>query len=328
MGHQDAYQIGIEAYGDASVLRTFSLAVPPPAAGEVQIRQTAVGVNYVDIYFRQGLHRLPQLPGVLGVEAAGVVTALGAGVHGLQIGERVAYGGLPNGAYTNLRNLPVEQVLRLPAGVSDETAAAALLRGVTTYMVLHRVREIKAGDTVLVHAAAGGLGLIVVQWAKALGARVIGTVGTAQKAALARAHGLDEAVLYREEDFVAAARAFGGGAGVDFAVDGIGGQTLRRTLDAVKPFGSVASLGQVAGAIAPIAVEEIGPARSIALARPSVLRLMRDADQYRMAAQQVFERIEAGLRIEVGERLPLERASDAHRKMEAGQTTGSVLLIP
>jgi NADPH2:quinone reductase len=328
MGQQDAYQIGIEAYGGVDVLRTFSHRVPPPAAGEVQIRQTAVGVNFVDIYFRAGLHRLPQLPGVLGVEAAGVVAALGAGVSGLQVGERVAYAGLPAGSYTNLRNVPMERVVRVPAAVSHETAAAALVRGMTTYMLLHRVREIKAGDTVLVHAAAGGLGLILVQWAKALGARVIGTVGTPDKAALAKAHGLDEAVLYRDADFVEAVRAFGGGAGVDYAIDGIGGDTLRRTLGAIKPFGMVASIGQVAGAIEPITLDELGPARSIGLARPSVLGMMRDAGQYRLAAQMVFERLAAGLRVEVGERLPLERAADAHRRLEAGQTTGSVILIP
>ncbi|SDH89475.1 quinone oxidoreductase family protein [Paraburkholderia phenazinium] len=329
MGQKNACQIGIEAYGDASALRMFEQEVPPPAPGEVQIRQSAVGVNFVDIYFRSGLHRLPQLPGVLGVEAAGVVAALGAGVSGWQVGERVAYAGLPSGSYTNLRNVPAQSLVRLPSAVSEETAAAALLRGATSYMLLHRVRETKPGDTVLVHAAAGGLGLILVQWAKALGARVIGTVGTPAKAALARAHGLDQAVLYRDEDFVEAAREFGGGAGVDFAVDGIGGATLRRTLGAVKPFGMVASIGAAEGAIEPIALDEIGPARSIALARPSVLGMIkRDIGAYQLAAQQVFERIEAGLHVEVGERLPLNEAAQAHRQMESGQTTGSVILIP
>jgi NADPH:quinone reductase len=329
LGQQSAYQIGIESYGDASALRRFALDVPPPAAGEVQIRQTAVGVNFVDIYFRAGLHRLPQLPGVLGAEAAGVVAALGAGVSGWQVGERVAYAGQPMGSYTSLRNVPAQRLLRLPAAVSEETAAAALLRGATSYMLLHRVREIKPGDTVLVHAAAGGLGLILVQWAKALGARVIGTVGTPAKAALARAHGLDQAVLYRDEDFVEAAREFSGAAGVDFAVDGIGGATLRRTLGAVKPFGVVASIGEAEGSIEPVTLDEIGPARSIALARPSVLgMMMRDIGAYHLAAQQVFARIEAGLHVEVGERLPLNEAAQAHRRLETGQTTGSVILIP
>lgn len=328
MGQQNVYQIGIEAYGDASALRRFAHEVPPPAPGEVQIRQTAVGVNFVDIYFRAGLHRLPQLPGVLGVEAAGMVAALGAGVSGWQVGERVVYAGLPSGSYASLRNLPAERLVRVPDSVSEETAAAALLRGATAYMLLHRVRDIKPGDTVLVHAAAGGLGLIVVQWAKALGARVIGTVGTPAKAALARAHGLDQAVLYREEDFVEAAREFGGGVGVDFAVDGIGGATLRRTLGAVRPFGVVASIGAAEGAIEAITLDEIGPARSIALARPSVLGMMRDIGAYRLAAQQVFDRIAAGLHVEVGERLPLVDAAQVHRRLETGQTTGSVILIP
>lgn len=328
MGQQDAYQIGIDSYGSADALRTFSRAVPPPAPGEVQIRQTAVGVNFVDIYFRTGLHRLPELPAVLGVEAAGIVEAVGADVIDVAVGQRVAYAGLPTGSYTNLRNLPVERVLRLPDGLSNETAAAGLVRGVTTWMLLHRVREIKAGDTVFVHAAAGGLGLIVVQWAKALGARVIGTVGTAQKAALAKAYGLDQAVLYRSEDFVEAVRAFGGGAGVDLAIDGIGGDTLRRTLGVVKPFGVVASIGQVAGPVEALPIEELGPARSIALARPSVIGLMRDTTQYRAAAQIVLGKLADELNVQAGTRLPLERAAEAHRLMETGRTTGSVILIP
>ena len=328
MGQQDAYQIGIDGYGSADALRTFSRAVPPPAAGEVQIRQTAVGVNFVDIYFRTGLHRLPELPGVLGVEAAGVVEAIGAGVREVEVGQRIAYAGLPTGSYTNLRNLPVERVLPLPDTVSDETAAAGLVRGVTAYMLLHRVRQIKAGDTVFIHAAAGGLGLVVVQWAKTLGARVVGTVGSAEKAALAKSYGLDEAVLYRDHDFVEAVRNFGGGAGVDLAIDGIGGDTLKRTLGVVKPFGVVASIGQVAGPVEPIALEELGPARSIALARPSVVGLMRDTAQYRAAARIVLDRLAGGLKAEVGTRLPLARAAEAHRLMETGRTTGSVILIP
>ncbi|QDQ81403.1 quinone oxidoreductase family protein [Paraburkholderia megapolitana] len=328
MGQRDAYQIGFEAYGDAGVLRMFSNPVPAPAAGEVQIRQTAVGVNFVDVYFRSGLYRLPQLPAVPGVEAAGVVEAVGLGVDGIQTGQRVVYGGMPPGSYTNLRNLPADRVLPVPDGISYETAAAALLRGVTSWMLLRRVRELKPGDTLLVHAAAGGLGLILVQWAKSLGARVIGTVGSREKAALALAHGLDQAVLYRDEDFVEAAREFGGGAGVDYAVDGIGGDTLRRTLGAVKPFGMVASVGQVAGEAAPVSLDELGPARSIALARPSVLGLMRDTVQYQRAARETLDRVAGGLHVEIGERLALQRAADAHRRMETGATTGSVILIP
>ncbi|TDN63524.1 quinone oxidoreductase [Paraburkholderia sp. BL10I2N1] len=328
MGQQGAYQIGIDNYGGADALRVFSRAVPPPAPGEVQIRQTAVGVNFVDIYFRTGLHRLPELPGVLGVEAAGVVQAVGADVTDVVAGQRVAYAGLPTGSYTNLRNLPVERVLRLPDRVPDETAAGGLVRGVTAWMLLHRVREIKAGDTVFVHAAAGGLGLIVVQWAKALGARVIGTVRTPEKAALATAHGLDQAVLYRNEDYVEAVRAFGGGAGVDLAIDGIGGDTLKRTLGVVKPFGVVASIGQVAGPVDAISIDELGPARSIALARPSVIGLMRDSHQYRAAAQIVLGKLADGLKVETGTRLPLERAAEAHTLMETGGTKGSVILMP
>ncbi|MFP3505695.1 quinone oxidoreductase family protein [Burkholderia sp. SIMBA_062] len=326
-----ATRIGIDRYGDAGVLRRVDAPVGPPGAGEVRIRQTAVGVNFVDIYFRTGAHPLPALPDALGVEAAGVVDAVGPGVTALVPGQRVAYAGLPTGSYASLRTLPAERVVPVPDGVSDDAAAAGLLKGITVYMLLHRVRQIGAGDTVLVHAAAGGVGLLATQWARALGARVIGTVGSAAKAALVRAHGAEAVVDYREEDFVAAARAFGGGAGVDYAIDGIGGDVLTRTLGVVRPFGMVASIGQVAaiGARQTIDLDELGPARSIALARPSVLGFIaRDVAGYREAARATLERLAHGMHVEIGARLPLERAADAHRLLESRQTTGAVVLVP
>ncbi|CAG9260611.1 Quinone oxidoreductase [Burkholderia diffusa] len=326
-----ATRIGIDRYGDAGVLRRFDAPVVPPGAGEVRIRQTAVGVNFVDIYFRTGAHPLPALPDALGVEAAGVVDAVGPGVTGLVPGQRVAYAGLPTGSYASVRTLPAERVVPVPDGVSDDAVAAGLLKGITVYMLLHRVRQVAAGDTVLVHAAAGGVGLLATQWARALGARVIGTVGSAAKAALARARGAEVVVDYREADFVAAARAFGGGAGVDYAIDGIGGDVLTRTLGAVRPFGMVASIGQVAaiGTRQTIDLDELGPARSIALARPSVLGFIaRDVAGYREAAHATLERFAGGMHVEIGARLPLEQAADAHRLLESRQTTGGVVLVP
>ncbi|AOJ78411.1 quinone oxidoreductase family protein [Burkholderia ubonensis] len=328
---ETAIRIGIDRHGDAGVLRRVEAHVAPPGAGEVRIRQTAVGVNFVDIYFRSGAHPLPALPGVLGVEAAGVIDAVGPGVDAVVAGQRVAYAGLPTGSYASLRTLPAERVVPVPDGVSDETVAGGLLKGITVYMLLHRVRQVAAGDSVLVHAAAGGVGLLVTQWASALGARVIGTVGSAAKAALVRACGAEAVVAYRDDDFVAAARAFGGGAGVDYAIDGIGGDVLTRTLGAVRPFGMVASIGQVAavGARQTIDLDELGPARSIALARPSVLGFIaRDVAGYREAARVTLERLAGGMRVEIGARLPLGQAADAHRMLEARATTGAVVLVP
>ncbi|WP_322066806.1 quinone oxidoreductase family protein [Burkholderia ubonensis] len=326
-----ACQIGIDRHGDAGVLHRVEAPVAPPGAGEVRIRQTAVGVNFVDIYFRSGAHPLPALPGVLGVEAAGVIDAVGPGVTGLEPGQRVAYAGLPTGSYATARTLPAARVLPIPDGVSDDAAAAGLLKGITAYMLLHKVRTVGAGDSVLVHAAAGGVGLLVTQWASALGARVIGTVGSAAKAALVLARGAEAVVAYRDDDFVAAARAFGGGAGVDYAIDGIGGDVLTRTLGAVRPFGMVASIGQVAavGARQTIDLDELGPARSIALARPSVLGFIaRDVDSYREAARVTLERLAGGMHVEIGARMPLGQAADAHRMLEARATTGAVVLVP
>ncbi|MRH00117.1 zinc-binding dehydrogenase [Xanthomonas sontii] len=326
-----ALRIGIDRYGDADVLRRLDAPVAAPGPGEVRIRQTAIGVNFVDIYFRSGAHALPHLPAALGIEAAGMIDAVGADVRTLTPGQRVAYAGLPNGSYASLRTLPAARVLPLPDALSDEAAAAGLLKGITVHMLLHRVRQVAAGDTVLVHAAAGGLGLLATQWARALGARVIGTVGSAAKAELARRHGAEAVVEYRQEDFVAAARAFGGGDGVDYAIDGIGGEVLTRTLGAVRPFGLVASIGQVAavGARHCVDLDDLGPARSIALARPSVLGFIaRDLDGYRAAAQATLQRLADGLQVEIGARLPLERAADAHRLLESRTSTGAIVLLP
>jgi NADPH2:quinone reductase len=326
----NAIRIGIDRYGDAGVLRRVDAPVAPPGAGEVRIRQTAIGVNFVDIYFRTGAHALPALPDALGVEAAGVIDAVGPGVTELVPGQRVAYAGMPTGSYASLRTMPAERVLPIPDGLSDEAAAAGLLKGITVYMLLHRVRQVGAGDTVLVHAAAGGVGLLATQWARALGARVIGTVGSAAKAALVRAHGAEAVVDYREADFVAAARAFGGGAGVDYAIDGIGGDVLTRTLGAIRPFGMVASIGQVAaiGTRQTFDLDELGPARSIALARPSVLGFIaRDVGAYRDAARATLDRLAGGMHVEIGARLPLEQAADAHRLLESRATTGGVVLL-
>ncbi|MDA8092489.1 MAG: quinone oxidoreductase [Betaproteobacteria bacterium] len=323
-----ALQVMIEAYGDASRLRLQEAPLAPPAAGEVRIRHTAIGVNFVDIYHRTGVYPLPALPAVLGVEAAGVVEAVGPGVDPSYGGQRVAYAGLPVGSYASARNIPANSVLALPEDIEDDAIASLLLRGMTAHMLFSCVYRVQAGDTILVHAAAGGLGLVLVQWAKALGARVIGTVGSAAKAEFARQQGLDEAVLYREQDFVAAVQRLTAGRGVDFAIDGIGGQILKRTLEAIRPFGTIASIGQVAGEPGPIDLSLLGPARSVALARPSVFRFMSDSARYREGARATIERLRSGLKANVEMVLPLGQAGEAQRRLEAGETSGTMLLRP
>jgi len=314
--------------GNADRLSLEQAFLPPPAAGEIRVQHTAIGVNFVDIYHRTGLYALPGLPATLGVEAAGVVEALGPGVRDLLVGQRIAYAGPPVGSYCTARNLPADKAVALPDEIADDTIAALLLRGITAHMLFAHVRPLQAGETVLVHAAAGGLGLVLVQWAKALGARVIGTVSSPAKADLALSHGLDQAILYREQSFVEAVRDLTDGRGVDYAIDGIGGQTLIDTLGTVRPYGMVASVGQVAGDSGPLDLSLLGPARSIAFARPGVFRFMSDPQRYREGVAATLARLKGGLRARVGEVLPLADAAEAHRRLESGQSAGAILLRP
>jgi NADPH2:quinone reductase len=321
-------KIAMTAIGGVEVLKPVRADLPPPSAGEVRLRQTAIGVNFVDIYQRIGLYPVPALPAVLGVEGAGIVEAVGADVTMLRSGDRVAYAGLPLGGYAEARNLPANRLVRLPDSVDDHIAAAAMLRGVTAHMLLYRVYPVRPGMVVLVHAAAGGLGLILTQWAKRLGATVIGTVGSHAKAELAVSHGLDHALLYRETDFVAEVRRLTDGAGVDVAYDGVGGETLTRTLDAMKPFGMIASVGQASGTLPAIALGELGPRRSLSIARPSSFAYANDPKSYALAATGLFEELGRGLKIKIGIELPLVEAAKAQAQLEMGATVGSILLRP
>ncbi len=324
-------QIRLHAPGDADALRVESVPVPAPGKGELRLRHTAIGVNFADVYHRTGRYALPTLPSTLGVEGVGVIESVGPGVSGLRAGQRVAYAGLPVGAYAQWRLLPAERAILLPeasAALSDEIVAATLLRGITAHMLFTQVRTLRPGDTVLVHGAAGGLGLILVQWAKALGARVIGTVSSQVKAALACSRGLDRVINYPDEDFVIAAREFGDGQGVHLAVDGVGGDTLLRTLNTVRPFGTLASVGQLQGDTPTLSLNELGPVRSIALARPSVFRFMSDLQRYREAAHITLQRLSEGLTADIAARVPLAEAARAHRQLEGGGALGSLLLIP
>jgi NADPH2:quinone reductase len=314
--------------GGPDVLRLEDVELPPPGPGEAQVRHQAIGVSFVDIYQRSGLYRMPTMPSGLGVEGAGVVDAVGPDVNGLVPGQPVVYAGLPVGGYAAARNLPAWRLVPLPAGLDPAATAALFLRGITAFMLLDRVRAVRPGDVLLVHAAAGGLGLVLTQWAKRRGARVIGTVGSAAKAETALAHGLDHAILYRDQDLASEARRLTDGRGVDYAIDGVGGETLIKTLDVVRPFGMVASIGQAAGPVRPIDIAEIGPARSLAFARPSVLRLTGDPEAYREAARVVLDMAGEGLAAAIGGIWPLAAAAEAHRALGAGRTTGSLLLVP
>ncbi len=320
--------ISVSGYGGPDRLHLLDRPLPPPGPGEVRVRQQAVGVNFVDVYFRTGLYPLPGFPAGLGVEAAGVVDAVGDGVDEDWLGRRVAYAGPPVGAYADRRNLPLQRLLPLPDGLEAETVAAALLRGLTAHMLFAHVRPLRPGDTVLVHAAAGGLGLILAQWARAAGARVAGTVGSPEKAALAQAHGVERAIVHTREDFVAATREFSGGEGAEFVIDGIGGETFDRSLDALAPFGMAASIGHVAGEVRRIDLDRLHASRSIAVSRPGVFRFVADARRYREGGEAVLQRLAAGLQVHIGARLPLADAARAHALLESGRHAGSLLLIP
>lgn len=319
--------VRLTGVGGVDNLEVVQVPAEQPAPGMVRIRHAAIGVNFIDIYHRIGLYAL-SLPAVPGVEAAGVVEALGDGVTGFSIGDRVAYAGAPVGAYATARTLPAGRVIRLPDDIAFRTAAASMLKGLTAHMLLTRTYPVAAGTTLLVHAAAGGLGSMLVRWAKHLGATVIGTAGSAAKADVARAYGADHVIVGRNADLAAEVAALTGGIGVDYTIDGIGGDMLVRSLACTRRFGTVASIGQAAGPIPPLAVEEIGPARSLSLARPSVMAYAADEATYRPAAAALFAAMCNGIVAEIGGEYPLGDAARAQADLEAGRTTGSLLLIP
>jgi NADPH2:quinone reductase len=320
--------IHMHAAGGPEVLTAVDVDVPPPGPGEVQVRQTVIGVNFIDIYHRTGLYPLPKLPAVIGVEGAGTVAAVGAAVTTVRAGDRIAYAGVPPGGYAEVRNLPESRVIRIPDALSDKVAGSSMARGLTAHMLLHKVYPVREGEFVLVHAGAGGLGQLVIRWAKRLGAAVIATVGSQAKISVAEAAGADKVLLHTDAGWPAAAREFAGGRGVHLACDGIGGETLARTFASVRPFGVVASVGQAAGAIPPVAVGDLGPARSIGLFRPSVVAYTSDPALYRPAAADLFDALGSGLVSAIGAEYPLLEAVRAHQDLEAGRTTGSVILVP
>ncbi len=323
------HAIRIHALGGPEVLQWEAHEPGDPGPGEVRIRHTAIGLNYIDVYFRTGLYSGPELPFTPGMEAAGVVDAVGEGVADFRCGDRVAYASGPLGAYAEARNMPAERVLALPDNVEERTAAASMLKGMTAQYLLKQTHPVGPGDTILLHAAAGGVGLIACQWAHHLGARVIGTVGSREKAELARAHGCDHPIVYTEADFVERVRELTDGAGVEVVYDSVGQATFMRSLDCLAPRGHMVSFGQSSGAVPPLDIGVLSHKGSLSLTRPTLMTYTAERADLVATADDLFEALEHGwVQVEIGQTFPLAEARRAHEALEARRTTGSTLLEP
>ena len=321
--------VRIHAPGGPENLRYDDVEVGDPGPGEIRIRQTAIGLNYIDVYHRTGLYPLGDLPHAIGLEAAGVIDALGEGVGGLGVGDRVAYAAPPVGAYAEVRLMPADRVVALPDAIADETGAAMMLQGMTVEYLIRRTYRVKAGETVLLHAAAGGVGLIACQWLKHLGATVIGTVGSPEKAELARAHGCDHPVNYREESFVEKVKEITGGHGVPVVYDSIGKDTWDDSLDCLQPLGLMVTFGNASGPVPPINLGVLGQKGSLYVTRPTLMTYTAKREDLEASAKALFDVVLSGaVKIEVNQTYPLAEAAQAHRDLEARKTTGSTILLP
>jgi NADPH:quinone reductase len=324
-----AKAIRIHQTGGPEVMRLEDVVVGDPGPGQVRLKHVAVGLNFADIYFRTGLYPVP-LPCGLGVEAAGVVQAVGEGVTNVVPGDRVTYTGFVNtlGAYSTERLVPAAPLIRLPEGISCETAAAMTMRGLTSAYLMRRVWPLKAGDAILLHAAAGGVGLIVSQWAKLLGLNVIGTVSTEAKAEVARAHGCDHVILYGREDVAKRVRELTAGAGVSVVYDSVGKDTFAASLDSVKRRGLVVVVGTASGPVPPLDVTQLAVKGSVFVTRPALADYIADPAEKAELANEVFGHVAAGrIRIEINQRYVLEDAAQAHRDLESRKTTGSSIFV-
>ena len=317
--------IRIHKPGGPDVLKWEEVEPGEPGPGQLLLRQEAAGLNFIDVYHRTGLY--PQeMPFTPGVEGAGVVEAVGPDVDHLQAGDRVAYGG-PIGGYAEARLIEAVKVVKLPDAISFEQAAAMMLQGMTAEMLLRQVYAVKATDTILIHAAAGGVGLIMCQWAKALGATVLGTVGTKEKAALARAHGCDHPVVYSKQDFVSEVQRITGGEKLPVVYDSVGRDTFLRSMDCLKPRGLMVSFGQSSGTVEPFSPNLLAQKGSLYLTRPTLFTYTASREQLEQSAAELFEIVLSGkVKIEVQQRFALKDAADAHRQLEARKTTGSTIL--
>ncbi|WP_333828949.1 quinone oxidoreductase family protein [Pararhodobacter sp.] len=323
-----AQTVIIRKHGGPEVLEIEDRPVGEPGPGEIRIRHHACGLNFIDCYQRSGLYPM-ELPTALGLEAAGVVQAVGEGVTHLKPGDRAAYAAFPPGAYCTERVMPAAQVCPLPDAIAFEEGAAMMLKGMTVEYLFHRTTPIRRGDTVLFHAAAGGVGLIACQWARSEGIRLIGTAGSDEKCALARAHGADQVINYNREDFPSRVREITEGRGVDVVMDSIGAATFEASLDCLKPLGMMISYGNASGAVPPFSLSMLASRGSLKVTRPTLFTHTANADTCQEMARHLFEKVTSGaVKIRIDQSFALDQAADAHRALESRATTGSTVLIP
>jgi len=314
--------------GGPEVMELAEVEVGEPGPGEARVRNHAIGLNFIDVYFRNGLYPAP-LPGGLGQEGAGVVEAVGEGVTHVRPGDRVAYAARPNGAYSELRLMPADILVKLPDGIDFETGAAMMLQGLTVQYLFRRTYPLQAGDTILFHAAAGGVGLIACQWARALGVNLIGTVGSNEKAELARQHGAAHVINYNTEDVVQRVLEITNGAKVPVVYDSVGKDTFLRSLDCLRPLGLMVSFGNSSGAVPPFALSELVSRGSLYITRPTLQTYAAKREDLEAMAADLFQMVTSGkIRIEIHQRFPLADAAQAHIALESRRTTGKTILLP
>ena len=314
--------------GGPEVMEYVDVEVGEPGPGEARVRHHAIGLNYIDVYFRTGLYPQP-LPAGIGMEGAGVVEAIGAGVSEVKVGDRVAYACRPPGAYAEVRVMPAVGLVKLPDAIDFDTAAAMMLQGMTVQYLFRRTFPLKGGETILFHAAAGGVGLIACQWAKALGVTMIGTVGSDEKAALAKAHGCTHTINYNKEDFVARVKEITGGKGVPVVYDSIGVDTWTKSLDCLSPMGMMVSYGSASGPVPPFSLQELASRGSLFVTRPTLFSYTATRIDLEATANELFDMVASGkVKIEINQRYALKDAQQAHIDLESRKTTGSTILVP
>lgn len=319
--------IRIYKTGGPSVLKWENISVNAPQFGEAKIRHTAIGLNYIDVYGRTGQYPLPSLPHTLGMEAAGIVEAVGKGVGDITVGDRIAYVITPPGAYSEERIVPANRLIKLPEAISEEMGAAMMLKGMTAQYLLHQTYKVKSGDNILIHAAAGGVGLIVCQWAKHLGAKVIGTVGNDEKAALAKSHGCDHAIVYTREKFKDRVSDITDGKGVDVVYDSIGNTTFMDSLDCLRPLGIMVTFGNATGPVEALSPGILAAKGSLFLTRPTIFTYIAKRDNLISMAEHLFNVVSSGVvKIKINQTYSLKDAAQAHCDLEARKTTGSTIL--
>jgi len=319
-----ARAIQIKKQGAASVMKWVDVQVGKPKRGQILIDQSHVGLNYIDVYHRSGLYPL-DMPHGIGMEAAGTVEAVGPNVKGIKVGDRVAYAAGPPGSYAETRIMPADRVVKLPTWISNEQAAAMLLQGMTTEYLIRRTHKVKKGDTVLFHAAAGGVGLIACQWLKQLGATVIGTVGSPAKAKLAKSHGCDHVINYNKQDFVKRVKSITKGVGVPVVYDSVGKSTYHGSLDCLSPLGMFVSFGNASGPIPAVDAGMLSQKGSLFFTRPTMMTYTANSKDLQASARALFAAVKNGVKIEVNQRYAMKDAVQAHRDLEARKTTGSTI---